>query len=386
MFDVCVIGGGMVGSATAVGLAKLGYSVALFENTLPRAFSKDQKPDLRVSAINGFSQQLLTQLGAWQSIIQTRMCPFDTMAVWENADAKTVFSASEVGVPCLGHIIENRLIQLALIETAASLDNLTLFEGLAVSQIKTNTLNSLTLVNGDTIDCELLIAADGGGSKTRQQLNIGTNGWQYQQHAMGINIRLLDQQQQSITWQQFRPEGPLAFLPLYDGYASLVWYDSANKIASLKKLNNNKLKASIQAVFPSQLADFEILDRASFPLTRMHANQYLSGKAVLVGDAAHTINPLAGQGVNLGFKDVAALLDCLKLWDKKQDNLPDVLHTYEKQRRRENALMMTTMDGLYAAFSNDIAPIKLLRNIGLKVADKAGPLKKQVIKYAMGIE
>lgn len=386
MFDVCVVGGGMVGSTTAVGLANMGCSVVLLENKLPETFNAEQKPDLRVSAINGSSQNLLTALGAWQSITQMRLCPFDTMAVWEKEEAKTVFSADEIGAPCLGHIVENRLIQLALLDIANSLPNLTVIEGASVSKIHSADTVTLDLENSDSISCSLLVAADGGASKTRQQLNIGTQGWQYQQHAMGINIRMMDGQQSSTTWQQFRPQGPLAFLPLYDGYASLVWYDSAQKIASLKQLNRAKLKGSIQANFPAQLGDFEILDSASFPLTRMHANQYVLGNAVLVGDSAHTINPLAGQGVNLGFKDVAALLDCLKDWDKSTTHLAERLAHYEKQRRGQNALMMTTMDGLYAAFSNDIGPIKLLRNLGLKVADKAGPLKKHVIKYAMGIE
>jgi 2-octaprenyl-3-methyl-6-methoxy-1,4-benzoquinol hydroxylase len=386
MFDVCVIGGGMVGAAMAVGLAQQGRTVALLETHLPPAYSDQQAPDLRVSALNLFSQSLLQQLGAWQAIQSMRLCPFKRMAVWENENARTDFEADEVGADYLGYIIENRVIQLALLARANSLDNLTVIAQKQVNQISKGNKIVLTLDDNSELECSLLIAADGGMSKTRQQLNIGTQGWQYQQQALGVNIKMADGVQQDITWQAFRPSGPLAFLPLFDGNAALVWYDAADTISALKKLNKVKLKAAIVENFPAQLGDFDILNSASFPLTRLHANQYVSDNAVLVGDAAHIINPLAGQGVNLGFQDVAALLNHLQAWQGHTADLNPLLSRYEQTRRKQNLLMMTTMDTIYAAFSNDIGPIKLLRNLGLSLANKSGPLKRQVIKYAMGIK
>ncbi|GAA0853147.1 FAD-dependent oxidoreductase [Aliiglaciecola litoralis] len=385
MFDVCVVGGGMIGAATAVGLAQQGRSVALLETHLPPAYSSEQPPDMRVSALNLFTQSLLQQLNAWQFIESKRLCPFKRMSVWENENAATHFSADEVNAPYLGHIVENRLVQLALLEQVALLDKVTLFEQKQVSRIDMHDSVSLTLEGGEIVQCKLLVGADGGLSRTRQQLHIGTQGWQYQQHALGINIQMQDRVQQDITWQAFRSSGPLAFLPLFDGYASLVWYDSADTISALKKLNNSKLKAAIKANFPAHLGDFDILKSVSFPLTRMHANQYVKGNAVLIGDAAHTINPLAGQGVNLGFKDVAALLDAVQSWNGEPAQLHSCLASYERKRRNQNLLMMSAMDGIYTVFSNDIGPLKLLRNMGLAMADKAGPIKRQVIKYAMGI-
>ena len=226
----------------------------------------------------------------------------------------------------------------------------------------------------------------------RAAANIGVQGWQYSQQALGIQIKTYDVQQ-DITWQQFTPDGPMAFLPLYDGFASLVWYNSANEIKQLKSLSKEKLKQHIVQHFPADLTDFEILDVASFPLTRMHANQYFKGSTVLIGDAAHTINPLAGQGVNLGFKDVAVLLDIIRkelainepAVILQPNNYCDWLKKYEESRRRDNLMMMSAMDLLYSLFSNRNTPFELLRNLGLKLANNAGPIKNNVMKYAMGL-
>ena len=226
----------------------------------------------------------------------------------------------------------------------------------------------------------------------REAANIGVQGWQYAQQALGIQIKTYDVQQ-DITWQQFTPDGPMAFLPLYDGFGSLVWYNSANEIRQLKSLSKEKLKQRIVQHFPADLVDFEVLDVASFPLTRMHANQYFKGSILLIGDAAHTINPLAGQGVNLGFKDVATLLDVIRQ-ELAADEYAGVLEPknycnwlkrYEETRRRDNLMMMSAMDLLYSLFSNTNTPFILLRNIGLKLANSAGPIKNNAMKYAMGL-
>lgn len=385
-YDVCVVGGGMVGAATAIGLAKMGLSVAVLEAQIPESYAPEQGPDLRASAINHHSEQLLETLGAWQDLQTMRMCPFKRMAVWEAANARTQFNCDDIQHSHLGHIVENRLIQLALLNQFAAFPNIDLIHGRPERLQQSESSCTVTIDNHQILSCTLLVGADGGMSNVRQWLNIGQQGWQYQQHAMGINIEMADHSQQDITWQAFHPSGPRAFLPLYNGFASLVWYDSAARIAQLKKLNHDKLKAEIVEAFPAQLGDFSVLAKASFPLTRMHANQYVKGNAVLVGDAAHTINPLAGQGVNLGFKDVSALLDALQSWNKCRSDLIHRLAEYEANRRKQNLLMMSTMDVIYAMFSNDFAPLKLLRNAGLALADKAGPLKHQVMKFAMGLE
>ncbi|GAA6183842.1 FAD-dependent oxidoreductase [Aliiglaciecola sp. NS0011-25] len=385
MFDVGIVGGGMVGAATAVGLAQQGLDVVIFEAKLPEAYSPEQPPDMRVSAININAYSLLNSLGAWRDVQSMRFCPFKKMLVWESDKGATQFDCNEINQQQLGFIIENRLIQLALLNRIHSLPNITLVSGATIKEIQNGVPNIINTADNSSYQCTILVGADGANSQVRSSLNIGQQGWQYKQHAMGINIKLADAKQQDITWQKFKPSGPLAFLPLYDGFASLVWYDSADKIAELKRLNLSNLKTQIMANFPKKLGDFEILQSASFPLTRMHANQYCKGNSVLIGDAAHTINPLAGQGVNLGFRDVSALLECLSNWDKQATSVQPLLKQYENKRKSSNLLMMSTMDAIYAAFSNDNLPLKLLRNLGLSLADNAGPIKKQVMKVALGL-
>ena len=382
----------MVGSSMALGLAKLGFKVAIIEPSMPVPFEPAQSPDMRVSAISLTSESLLQDLGAWTHIKDMRVCPYKRLSVWDKPSCRTDFDCVDINQPHLGHIIENRIVQLGLHAAMLAEPNVVFYENLKVTDITSTDFSQVTLENGQIIQGKMLIGADGGNSMVRDIANIGVQGWQYAQQALGIQIKTYDVQQ-DITWQQFTPNGPMAFLPLYDGFASLVWYHSAKDINHLKRLSKGKLKQHILQHFPRDLADFEVLDVASFPLTRMHANQYFKGNTVLIGDAAHTINPLAGQGVNLGFKDVAALLSViseqLKTYDcngiLQSSHYNHWLNKYEITRRRDNVMMMSAMDLLYSTFSNRNIPLKLLRNVGLKLANHAGPLKNTAMKYAMGL-
>ena len=389
VIDVCIVGGGMVGSACALGLAQLGWSVVLLERDCPQAYSDEQLPDLRVSAINLNSEQFFQDLGVWQDIQSMRLCPYRRLSVWEQRDARTDFDCRGIKRPHLGHIIENRIIQLALHQRFGDYTNLRSIYGEAINTIELNQHARVTLVNGETLNARILIGADGANSLVRKAAGIGVQGWQYQQHALGITIKTHGEQQ-DITWQQFTPQGPVAFLPLFGQYASLVWYNDARHVERLKKLSKKQLKQEIVQHFPAELVDFDIIDWGSFPLNRMHANQYSKANAVLVGDAAHNINPLAGQGVNLGFKDVQVLLDIFNAHRNEFNaqpsaaNLSQWFTEYENRRRRDNLLMMSVMDGLYLGFGNNIMPMKFLRNVGLKLANRAGPLKKRALQYAVG--
>jgi 2-octaprenyl-3-methyl-6-methoxy-1,4-benzoquinol hydroxylase len=283
-------------------------------------------------------------------------------------------------------------VQLGLHAAMAEEQNVMFYENLKIMDITSTDFSQITLEDGQVIQGKILIGADGGQSVVRDAANIGVQGWQYAQQALGIKIKT-NAAQQDITWQQFTADGPMAFLPLYNGFASLVWYHNAEDIRELKNLSKTKLKQHILQHFPADLPDFEVLDVAAFPLTRMHANQYFRGNTVLIGDAAHTINPLAGQGVNLGFKDVAALLrvisEELATHDRttvlQSNHYSQWLKKYEVARRRDNLVMMSAMDLLYSTFSNNNMPLKLLRNLGLTLANKAGPIKNKAMKYAMGL-
>lgn len=383
-FDIVVAGGNMVGAALALGLTRLGYKVAVLEPHMPVPFDRLQQPDIRVSAISLASQRLLEQLEAWPYIQGMRVCPYRRLSVWEE-QGRTDFSATELDVPHLGHIIENRIVQLGLHQAMA--DKTVVWFEQALLSVRQDTKHvQLTLTDQTVLQCRLLIGADGAASKVRTQAGIATHGWQYAQQALAVSVKT-HSPMQDITWQQFTPSGPMAFLPLFDGYASLVWYHSADEVKRLKRLPFEQLKTQICQSFPDELVDFSVMETASFSLTRMHANHYYQGRMVLAGDAAHTINPLAGQGVNLGFKDVACLLELLgdKQWLDDSSKLDGLLGRYQRKRYKDNLLMMTAMDGLYATFSNALPPVRLLRNLGLGLAQRAGPLKKQVTRYAMGL-
>lgn len=383
-FDVIIGGGSMVGAALALGLARRNWRVAVVEPHPVPPFMASQPPDLRVSAISAASESLLKELGAWEAVSAMRLCPYSRLAVWENPSSRTEFDARRIHASHLGNIVENRILLLGLLQALKAYDSVTWFTA-AVRQLSMGNPSQVTLSDGEIIAAPLIVGADGGRSHVRALVGIGTSGWQYAQQAMAISVKT-NAPQQDITWQAFHPSGPRAFLPLYDGFASLVWYDSADTIRALQSLSLAQLKVAIQSAFPQELVDFEVLDTAVFPLARMHANQYTKGNVVLVGDAAHTINPLAGQGLNLGFKDVACLLSMLDGIEAADSRaVRQALTRYERQRRPDNLLMMSAMDAFYLAFSNDIAPLRLARNLALSLAERSGPIKDKVMKYAMGL-
>lgn len=385
-FDCVVVGGGMVGAASALSLAALGLKVAIIERSEPETYSPEQVYDLRVSAISLASEQLLKQLGAWQQIEQWRLCPYKRLAVWESVQAYTEFNANDIEQSHLGHIIENRLIQLSLWQRIHSHQNIKLFCPESLISIEQSTHSARLTLSSQIIESKLVIAADGANSQVRKLVNIGTTGWDYAQSAMLINVKTA-LPQQDITWQQYFPTGPVAMLPMPGNNASLVWYHQKDEISRLSSLANVNLQQEIQQNFPERLGNVEVIAKAAFPLTRRHANQYCKGRVVLLGDAAHTINPMAGQGVNLGFKDVKALQTVLAeaIGNGEFWYASSVLMRYEKKRRNDNLLMMSTMDALYLSFSHQSTAAKLARNIALSMVNKAPFLKNKALAYACGI-
>ena len=386
-FDIVIVGGGMVGAALANALAPSKLSIAVLERQSPAQFDAGQPLDLRVSAISAASEALLRRLNAWPAIEGMRLCPYRFLETWEAEGNSLVFDSSDLESPHLGHIIENRVIQLALWQQFERHDNITLLSDCAIEQIVlADDGQVLQLADGETIEARLLVGADGANSRVRQTAGIGVTAWDYRQHAMLINITT-EQSQQDITWQQFTPAGPRALLPLAGHHASLVWYDSPARIRELAQLAPAALKAEISAEFPERLGAFEVDGQGAFPLTRRHAQAYVKPGLALVGDAAHTINPLAGQGVNLGFKDVEKLaaVVCDAVIERRDWSSLDTLRRYERQRRGDNLLMQSAMDLFYLAFSNDKPPLKLLRGLGLSLANRAGYAKQQVMRYAMGL-
>ncbi|VUS22378.1 3-demethoxyubiquinol 3-hydroxylase [Klebsiella huaxiensis] len=385
--DVVIVGGGMVGGALALGLAQQGFKVTVIEKNAPPAFDASSPPDVRISAISASSVGLLKSLGVWDAVRAMRAHAYRQLETWEWESAHVAFNATELELPELGYMVENNVLQLALWQALEAHAQVSLHVGASLKEMRHAEAHaSLTLTDDNQYDARLVIGADGANSQVRQLAGIGVQAWQYQQSCMLISVQCVDDPGDS-TWQQFTPTGPRAFLPLFDHWASLVWYDTPARIRQLQGMNMVQLQQEIARHFPSRLGEVTPLSAGAFPLTRRHALQYVKPGLALVGDAAHTIHPLAGQGVNLGYRDVDALLDILsraREHGEEWASLP-VLKRYQARRRADNLIMQTGMDLFYAGFSNDLAPVRMLRNIGLMAAGRAGVLKRQALKYALGL-
>ena len=385
--EVTVIGGGMIGAACALGLAEAGFRVTVAEQQAPASFDAQARPDVRISAVSRASVELLASLGVWDAVRAMRCVPYRALETYETPGSEVTFTAESLGLPELGYMVENRILQLALWENVTAHERITC---LCPAQLQTMTKQAdewlLTFDSGEQLRSSLVIGADGARSQVRTLTGIGSRGWQYRQSCMLISVDT-HRAQQDLTWQQFFPSGPRAFLPLFDSYASLVWYDSPARIRQLSKLPMAQLQDEIRTAFPARLGEVTPLAAGSFPLVRHHAAHYVQDGVALIGDAAHTINPLAGQGVNLGYRDVDALLDvlinaraCCEDWSSTE-----VLKRYERRRRPDNLLMQAGMDAFYLAFSNTLPGLQPLRNLALTVAQRATPLKKMALKYALGL-
>ncbi|MCK9788385.1 3-demethoxyubiquinol 3-hydroxylase [Providencia rettgeri] len=388
-YDVVVVGAGMTGAAAALGFAQEGMRVALLEKAQPAAFAPQSAPDVRISAISRASVELLEQLGAWQHVKAMRSAPYRQLETWEEPESNVVFDAQSLGLPELGFMVENRVLQLALWQECEKYSNLDLVcpaKLINLYQPKSQEEWILALDDGRALQAKLVIGADGANSQVRKMAGIGSRGWQYRQSCMLISIQT-QQSQQDKTWQQFFPSGPRAFLPLYDNWASLVWYDSPAKIRRLQGMSMEQLTGAISEAFPERLGPVTAIASGAFPLTRHHARRYVIDGLALIGDAAHTINPLAGQGVNLGYRDVDALLkeviyarEYIQPWHSL-----DVLKRYQRRRLPDNLIMQAGMDVFYMAFSEKLPGLKIVRNLGLMAAQRAGEAKKLALKYALGL-
>ena len=385
-FDVVVVGGGMVGAALASGLAQQGFQVAVLEREIPPAFNPEAPPDIRISAIGCASVDLLKQLAVWPLVQQMRCAPYRKLETWEWQTARVQFDAASLGLPELGYMVENAVLQLVLWQRLQQ-QPVTLCAPAKLSGLQQHNGGwRLELDDGRQLTARLVVGADGANSQVRQLAGIGVKGWNYSQSCMLIGVELAHAAGDT-TWQHFTPNGPHALLPLYDRWASLVWYDAPARIRQLQALRPEQLQKEIARCFPARLGHFRVHQAASFPLTRRHANRYVQPGLALVGDAAHTINPLAGQGVNLGYRDVDALIDVLTTARNQAEDWASerVLQRYQRQRQKDNLLMQSGMDLFYFAFSNRLPPLRMLRNMGLMAAERAGVLKRQALRYALGL-
>lgn len=380
-----------MGATIACALGNSELNVAVIESFYPKEFEQTQPNDLRVSAISIASQNILKMVGAWDGIVSRRSCPYRRMKVWESSEesASTEFISDNIGREYLGHIVENRVIQLSLLEQLQTFTNIDLICPAKISEVDYSPGSSLIrFEDGKELVAKLLIAADGGESKVRQAAGIGVHKWDYEQYALVASVTTA-YPQQDITWQQFTPTGPLAFLPLSGNNASLVWYNTPENVKRLMSLDDETFMQELLLTFPEAVGEIDqLLARGFFPLRRQHAQQYVAEGIALAGDSAHMIHPLAGQGVNIGLLDAAALAETILTAFKQGEDFTSLsaLQAYEKQRRYHNLLMMQTMDAFYRVFSNQSMPLKIIRNVGLGLAGKLKPAQNKVMQFAMGLE
>jgi 2-octaprenylphenol hydroxylase len=383
-YDIVVNGGGMTGLALACALGQQGKKVAVLEaGPEPAEFAPGSEPDLRVVALNRASQALLDNLGAWNRLRGWRISPYQRMHVWDAGNSGNIsFSAADLGEPNLGHIVENNLIQRALFEVAQSLESVDWIDNIRIKNIAIDTRDAIiTLEDGRILTSQLIIGADGRFSQVREAAGIALHSRDY--HHQGIVAIIGTEHPGDLTaWQRFLPDGVLAFLPLSDGRSSIVW--STQRAEEILALDDEAFKQALGEAFDFHLGKILTASkRAAFPLIGRHADTYIKPRIALIGDAAHTIHPLAGQGVNLGFMDVAELANVLSTTQRDYGSL-SVLRRYERARKGENTAMQKLMEGFQTLFINNIPPLAGLRGLGLTIADNLLPIKSEMMRYAMG--
>lgn len=386
-FDVAIIGGGMVGATLARALAPSRLRIALIEPQPAQVEHPDGKFDLRVSAITRASQRLFEALGVWQGMQARRVSPFREMHVWEELGKEIHFDSADLGEPYLGHIIENSVITASLYDGLEQQANLTCLFSRRCQQLEKVSDGWRLMLDDDTeLQAALLVGADGSRSWLRQQLGISVRGWDYD-HAAVVTYVKTEKPHQETAWQRFVNKGPLAFLPLTEGYSSIVWSTQPDNARRLCELAEAEFAEELALAFARRLGRvLEVGPRAMYPLRFLMADRYVQDGIALVGDAAHTMHPLAGQGVNLGLLDAAALAEVLQDAHKARRAIGSLqtLRRYERWRRSENLDMLVMVDQIQRLFGNEQPALRWLRTTGMDIVGRLPWIKDEIIEHAMG--
>lgn len=393
-YDLIVVGAGMVGAAFSCLLARGNpqLQIALIESRESGGFNSGEF-DPRVAALTEKSRRLLDSCGAWQRIAEKRISAYSAMEVWDaEGTGRIQFNCQDVHQPNLGHIVENTLVVESLLAEIQKQNNIDFLCPVSVaSYSQSEEQIDLVLEDGRQLAASLLVAADGANSAVRQHFDFSTREWNYGHSAIVTTVQTEHDNRQT-AWQRFMPTGPLALLPLdKEGdrrYCSLVWSQESDEAERLMALDDTEFCRQLGASSEYCLGKITATDRRfSIPLRQRHATDYVMERVALLGDSAHTIHPLAGQGVNLGFGDVAALVETLTAAAERGNDLGSLLtlNKYQRQRKPENLAMMATMEGFKRLFAADNLAVRLLRNIGLSQVDKLKPVKNEIIKQVMGL-
>ncbi len=403
-YDVLIVGAGIVGSALACSLGNSSLRVGIVEakdiaTDWPEAGGDVNGFDPRVSALTAASQNFLDELGCWSAMQRQRVSPYQYMHVWDAEGTGFVhFDAAEINQPALGHIVENRITATALMQRLQQRNNVELIVGHAVAAINEQDQGYLIeLASGQKLQSRLLVAADGANSTVRSLLDIPIKQRGYEHSAIVATVQT-EKSHQATAWQRFLPEGPLAFLPLIDlpfadndgkqHISSIVWSAETDYAEQLMKLDDETFAIELGCTFENQLGAIQAVSRRfCFPLIERHVADYVKPGLALVGDAAHTIHPLAGQGVNLGLMDAMVLAEELLRAERRKLDVGSahVLSRFQRRRKGANVTMMMAMDGFKRLFEHDALTIRWARNTGMRWFNKIGPLKKHVMRSAMGL-
>lgn len=392
-FDVLIAGAGMVGAGLAALLssaeATRGLRIALVDPSPALAPLPTEPLDVRVSALSRTGERVLRQSGAWPLLQARHPCAYQRMVIWDSGAAvggrdTLVFDAAEVGEPNLGHIVENRAVAAALVERAI-VAGVTFLRG-SVSALALTADVATVTVGERALAVGLVVAADGADSPLRHLAGLGGEPTAYPQEAVVVPLSP-EQPHRGTAHQRFLPQGPLALLPLSDGGVSLVWSTTPADAARLAALDDSAFAAEVTRASDGVLGALTPVGRrVRFPLRRFNAAGYAATRLALVGDAAHTVHPLAGQGVNQGFLDAVALATELgaALAHGGDPGDPQPLTRYARARRAENALMGAALDGIYRLFTSQRPLLMQGRQLGLGLANRAGPLKRLLVERALG--
>ncbi|MGH1460496.1 MAG: UbiH/UbiF/VisC/COQ6 family ubiquinone biosynthesis hydroxylase [Neptuniibacter sp.] len=400
--DIVIVGAGMVGVTFAAALAPTGLSIVLLEQREGEIagfsdFIRSQQEigfDPRVSALTCASQQILESVGAWDYMKTHRLSPYTDMDVWDGEGTGHIhFSARELHESYLGHIVENRVTLAGLYEVMQKHDNIRLITGANVKALtgSENDTRSIFLTDGTTLVAPLVVASDGALSKTRQMAGIPMWEWDYGHHAIVTTVKT-ERPHQKTAWQRFTEDGPLALLPLTskegDCYCSIVWSTSPMHAKLLMEMDAASFGRELELAFEGRLGQILwVDDRSVFPLRQRHAQHYIQQSFVAIGDAAHTIHPLAGQGVNLGLLDAAQLAETLSDAVLRGEPIGSelVLRRYQRARRSDNIQMSAAMEGFKQLFNSEQPLLRLTRNFGMSLLDKMSPVKNHIVMEAMGL-
>lgn len=395
-FDLIIVGAGLTGATLACAIAQLpratSLSIALIEADTGLAHFDGEHFDPRVVALTQASQDLLQRVGVWETIRQARACAYTDMHVWDGeGTAEIHFNAADVRQNHLGHIIENSVILAALREQLAQHKNIHLIQPARVMQMQISPVPSLQLDNGFTVSAALVIAADGANSKVRELAHFDTREWDYHQMAIVTTVQT-QLPHQNTAWQRFMRRGPLAFLPLPSvgekHFCSIVWSLDTECVDEIMQLGDADFCSRLGRAFEFKLGEvMHSAERFAIPLRQRHAKEYCVPGVALVGDAAHNIHPLAGQGVNLGLLDVAALVAEIDRALERRVPLNDfsILRRYQRQRLAGNLGMMSAMEAFKRLFGSDSLALNWLRNSGMRQLNSFTALKKIIVRSAMGL-